>query len=185
MFRIRVATIEDSLGIAHVQVDSYHTAYADVFPDSYLAQFTYAEECSDWQEIITAGGAQILLVADSPADGIVGYAFCKVGMGAFLGCDAELVAMHVCRTHQRRGVGRGLLRESVARLRAQGCRSMMLWTLIDKPAQAWYERLGGQRVDEKRYHVEACEIAEVAYAWEDLTALNFRFGAAHGADGRL
>lgn len=178
MFNIRVAMLGDSLDIAQVQVDSYRTAYADVFPDSYLAQFTYAEECSDWQEIISTWEDQLLLVAESEMERVVGYAFSKVGTGAFLGCDAELVAMHVRRPHQRRGVGRGLLRKSVEMLQAQGCRSMMLWTLIDKPAQAWYERLGGQRVDEKRYHVEGCEIVEVACAWTDLPALNRRVGTA-------
>ena len=38
MIEVREAVPEDSPGIARVQVDSYRTAYAGLFPEPYLAQ---------------------------------------------------------------------------------------------------------------------------------------------------
>ncbi|MFU8773596.1 MAG: hypothetical protein ACNA8H_14410 [Anaerolineales bacterium] len=44
------ATIEDSAGLARVQVDSYRTAYAGIFPQAYLAHFTHEEQ--DWRNLL-------------------------------------------------------------------------------------------------------------------------------------
>ena len=41
---IRQATQEDCFDIAKVQVDSYRTAYRDIFPTAYLEHFTYQEQ---------------------------------------------------------------------------------------------------------------------------------------------
>ena len=51
---IRRATIEDSAGLARVQVDSYRAAYAGIFPPSYLAHFTYEEQEQDWHDLFAA-----------------------------------------------------------------------------------------------------------------------------------
>ena len=40
---IREATAADSPGLARVQVDSYRTAYAGLFPQAYLDRFSYEE----------------------------------------------------------------------------------------------------------------------------------------------
>ncbi|MEW5871547.1 MAG: hypothetical protein AB1894_19895 [Chloroflexota bacterium] len=42
--KIRHATLEDSAGIAGVQVESYRRAYAGILPQSYLDHFTYEEQ---------------------------------------------------------------------------------------------------------------------------------------------
>jgi hypothetical protein len=46
--RIRKAKLEDSAGLARVQVDSYRTAYADIFPQDYLDHFSYEASMNGW-----------------------------------------------------------------------------------------------------------------------------------------
>jgi hypothetical protein len=49
---IRAATFNDSPAIARVQVDSYLSAYAGIFPQSYFEHFTYEEQTEDWQNLL-------------------------------------------------------------------------------------------------------------------------------------
>jgi hypothetical protein len=51
---IRKATIVDSAGLARVQVDSYRTAYAGIFPPAYLDHFTYEEQEQDYRNLLTS-----------------------------------------------------------------------------------------------------------------------------------
>jgi hypothetical protein len=38
---IRPAVLDDCPALARIQVDSYRTAYAHIFPQSYIDHFTY------------------------------------------------------------------------------------------------------------------------------------------------
>lgn len=171
MVQIRSAILEDCLGIAHVQVDSYRAAYAGLFPAPYLEHFTYADEEQDWIQLLTSGAQDILLVAMSPDQEVVGYVLAKVKANIFPGYDAEIVAIHVKQSYQGKGIGELLLRNAIRTLFARDCRSVMLWTLKNNPIRQWYEKLNGELVGEKNYEVDDWIITEVAYGWKDLSAL--------------
>src|SRR3954452_8814411 len=106
--RTREAAPEDSAGLARVQVDSYRTAYKDLLPDDYLAQFTYEEQEQDWRDLMASPTGDILLVAESDDGEILGYALGRLLAegGTYTG---ELVALHVRAPHQRQGVGTALV----------------------------------------------------------------------------
>ncbi|MFN2283450.1 MAG: GNAT family N-acetyltransferase, partial [Anaerolineae bacterium] len=89
---IRRAKFEDSAGIAHVQVDSYRTAYAGIFPQAYLEQFTYEEQTQDWRDLLSAESEDVLYVAETDAIAIVGYALGRPGLSDIPPYDSELVA---------------------------------------------------------------------------------------------
>lgn len=172
--RIRAAQVEDSAGLARVQVDSYHTAYAGIFPQPYLDGFSYEEQEQDWRDLLAAGLPDALLVAETAAGEIVGYALGQPGPSDIPPYDAELVALHVRASHQGQGIGQQLIAAVAHELRQAGCTSLMLWTLERNPARALYERLGGQVIgvrdwggnDEFGIHVQ-----EVAYGWPDMARL--------------
>lgn len=46
---------------------------------------------------------------------------------------------------------------------------MRVWVLEGNPAQAFYTRLGGQRVGEKALTMAGRTLIEVAYAWPELS----------------
>ena len=171
MMLIREALPADSLGIARVQVDSYRTAYAGLFPASYLAQFTHGEQTQDWEVWLATHPEDLLLVAMSPEDQVIGYLLARAQPDIHPGYDAEILAMHVKLAHQRKGIGKALLRAAVEDMEERGCRSVMLWTLKGNPARKWYERLGGKVLGEKRFQVDGWDIVELAYGWETLSTL--------------
>jgi ribosomal protein S18 acetylase RimI-like enzyme len=166
--KVRKATVEDSAGLARIQVDSYRTAYAGVFPPSYLSQFTYEEQECDWRDLLTAGTEPVLYVAETHTGEIVGYALGRAGPGETPPYDGELVALHVHRSYQRQGVGRQLLRVMAEQLRQRGCTSLMLWVLEENQSRGFYEQMGGQLLSARRVAQGAIE---VAYGWPAIDSL--------------
>ncbi len=167
--RIRQANIQDSAGIARVQVDSYQTAYVGILPQDALDQFTYEEQTRDWQEWPTTHPDDLLYVAETDEGEIVGYALARLGVTDVSSYESELLALHVRRSYHRQGVGRQLVAAIAGQLAQQECTSMMLWVLEANPARGFYERLGGQLLDEKS--INWAGVPEVAYGWSDIERL--------------
>ena len=171
MITIRKAEPRDCSGIARVQVDSYQSAYAGIFPEAYIAHFTYKEQEGDWQKWFKMNKYETLLVAITMKGEIVGYTLFKIKQDVYPGYDSEIIALHVNREIHRKGVGKALLTKAVVELKECGCGSVMLWTLKDNPIRKWYERLGGKIIGEKKFKVDDREIVEIAYGWENITQL--------------
>jgi len=168
---IRAAQVEDCPGIARVQVDSYRNTYASFFPPAYFAHFTYEEQAQDWRDLLAELPGDILLVAENEAQEIIGYLLARVDADLFPGYDAEIIALHVRGSLQRRGTGSALLGRALEILLQRGCTSAMLWTIRENPVRRWYESLGGQWLAEKQNEGEGWAVTEVAYGWKDLPAL--------------
>lgn len=167
--QIRKARIEDSAGLAKVQVDSYRTAYAGIFPQAYLDQFSYEEQEQDWRDWMTSRPEDLLYVAETATGEMVGYALARPGLTEIPPYDSELIALHVLSGHQRQGVGRQLVAAVAGQLRQRGSRSLMLWVLEENGARGFYERLGGKLLDESK--LNWCDTLEVAYGWPAIEVL--------------
>lgn len=176
---IRTATPEDALAIGHVHVDSWRTTYRGLLPDSVLAALSVEQRATMWQqaaEAIQKGESRsLLLVAEDPDDGVIGFASAGPEREKDSGFDSELYAIYLLERHQGRGVGRRLATQLVKLLLPDGHESMRVWVLEGNPAEEFYRRLGGQHVGEKALSMAGEDFTEVAYAWADLA----RFGE-HG-----
>lgn len=184
--RIRPAAPADSAALARIQVDSFRSAYAGILPDAYLQQFSYAEQTDDWRDLLTAATDDVLLVAER-AGAVVGYALGRAGVSEPPGYDGELVALHVHRDQQQRGIGRKLIAAVGRALHARGCRTLVVWVLADNPARALYAALGGEPVAAQPWPGNAdygVAVEEVAYGWRAMQPL-FRVDFEHGDDVRL
>ena len=172
MIQIRRATVNDSAGIAKVQVDSYRTAYAGIFSQTYLDHFNYDEQAQDWYDWMMNKPHDLLYVAQTEAGEIVGYALGRPGLTEIPPYECELMAMHIRQSYQRQGVGRSLMVKMAEQLQKQGCASLMLWVLAKNPACSFYEKLGGQLISEREIEPEEREKAvEVAYGWQDISRI--------------
>jgi len=173
VIQIRRARVDDSAGIARVQVDSYRTAYAGLLPEDYLARFAYEEQEQDWRDWPSAHPDDILFVAENESREIVGYALGRPGLTSISPYDSELVALHVRRPCQRQGIGWQLVTMIAKQLKQQGCSSLLLWVLDKNPSRRFYERLGGQLIGEQTVNLGEGDItsAEVAYGWPDIEGL--------------
>jgi len=172
VIQIRRATINDSAGIARVQVDSYRTAYANIFSQAYLDHFTYEEQAQDWYDWMMNRPRDLLYVAHPETGEVVGYALGRPGMTKIAPYESELVAMHVRQSYQRQGIGKSLFAKTVDELQTQGCTSLMLWVLARNPARLFYEHLGGKLIGEQEIELEeGVKAVEVAYGWQDISQL--------------
>ena len=172
MYQIRKAILEDCLGIAKTQVDSYRTAYAGLFPLAYLEHFTYTEEEQDWiqrrlliQKIyfwLPYRRKKRLLDIFSPEQN-------QIFSPAMI---SEIVAFHVQQSLQGKGIGKALLSHAIKNLIARDCKSVMLWTLKYNKVRQWYEKLNGKILGEINYEVDDWVISEVAYGWEEISKLD-------------
>ncbi len=171
MLTIRPALPADCAALAQVQVNSYRTAYAGLFPPEYLEHFSLAEQEQDWLTLLAERPEDILLVAETAEKEIIGYTLAIAAREVFPDYDAELVALHVKRGYQRGGAGKALVRRAVELLAERGAQSVMLWTLKGNPIRKWYERLGGEFLGEKQDTIQGWTVVEVAYGWEDIGLL--------------
>ncbi len=166
--RIRKAKVDDSAGLARVQVDSYRTAYAGIFPQSYLDRFTYEEQEQDWRDLLSSDSTDELHVAETETGEIVGYALGRPGATTVPPYDGELVAVHVRAAYQAQGVGHELVAAIAEQLRQAGCTSLLVWVLEKNPARLFYEQMGGELLDQRRVYEGA---VEVAYGWANIESL--------------
>jgi ribosomal protein S18 acetylase RimI-like enzyme len=168
---IRQATPLDCAALAHLQINSYRTAYAGLLPAEYLAAFSYEEQEHDWKDLLQMG-EDFLLVADAQ-DQLIGYALSRQLGDGDRPFDCELIALHVERNYQRRGAGRALLLETARQMRSLGCQSLGLWVIEGNPAVGFYERLGGRRQGEQMIEMDEynCRFKEIGFVWDRIQDL--------------
>ena len=174
---IRSATINDSAGIAHVQITSYRTAYKNFFPPAYFEQMTEVEQTQDWRDLMNHMEHDALLVAKNDASEIVGYALGQAEREVFDKWECELVALHVLPEYQHQGIGSKLFAEMACEMKRRGKTALMLWTIKENPVRAFYARLGGELIGEKSYDVDEMRVTEVSYSWKNIDELIERLNA--------
>lgn len=178
MAQIRKARFEDCSAIAQTQVDSYRNAYVGLFPPAYLDHFTVEEQTQDWKDWLAEHPDDLLLVALSADQQVMGYILARKENDIYPGYAAEVIAIHVRQVYKWQGVGRALFYDAVTSLKVGGCQSVMLWTLQKNPIREWYEKLGGKLIAEKSFAVDDWTIVEVAYGWEDLGSLQLALSSS-------
>ena len=143
-FEIRAATRDDADGITDVQVASWRTGYAHVFPDSVL----YADDFdttrrSFWTAWRFAPGHRVSVAIEE--DRVVGFASYgpeRERARGFTG-RGEVWAFYVHPDHWGSSVASALMDHTELRLKAEGFDTAVLWVLDDNPrARAFYERHG-------------------------------------------
>jgi ribosomal protein S18 acetylase RimI-like enzyme len=128
---LRRAEPSDARCIAEVQVSAWRAAYRGILPDSLLNGLSVADREKRWRERLTSDWGQFLVSEHNSA--VVGF----VGFGATRDEDAnqlgvgEVYVLYVRPNRWRRGHGRSLLTESMASLREQGFREVLVWVLRD------------------------------------------------------
>lgn len=175
---IRAAVPSDAPLIAAVHVAASPDAHAGAAGENSTPLFTVDFRTAMWTEVLNAPhppGNQRILVAETHAGTVIGFGSCGVQRTPSLagaGFDAEIWCLYVLPEHQRRGVGRALMRKMADDLRSRGMRGVALWVLQQNtPATRFYEKFGGSVVADKEGRVGAAVLHEVAYGWRHLSRL--------------
>jgi len=171
-FSIRVATPEDAGAIARVHRESWRTSYTGILPLEVIDGEAGRKTEAIWHHrLATAGPMAATFIAQSEREGVVGFASCGEARASVEGLEAEIYALYVLQTHQRRGVGRELVRACARHFVRHGLFGFYLWVLKANRARLFYDAIGGQEVGSKSERLGLHRYDEVAYGWHDLTAL--------------
>jgi ribosomal protein S18 acetylase RimI-like enzyme len=171
---IRIAIPEDAAELGKMHVASWKETYAGILPDAMLSALSIEGRTAMWDPILRepekADSTVVHLVEDGGS--IVGFGSCGSQRSETLkvkGYDGEIGAIYVLRAFQRQGVGARLMSTMALDLMFRGFNSASLWVLRENAvARAFYERFGGQVVDEREDVRKEATLAEVAYGWANL-----------------
>ena len=173
----RRATINDAGQLGAVHVASWRETYAGILPDHMLAGLSVEARSAMWAKILgnpSSFAESAVYVIEEDAS-MVGFGACGRQRDSHLkelGFDAEISAIYVLRSRQRRGIGRALMGDMARDLRTRGNEAAALWVLRENAAaREFYRRLGGEVVAEKEDRRENVNLVEVAYGWRELPVL--------------
>jgi GNAT superfamily N-acetyltransferase len=172
---IREATVAEARGIARVLVDGWQTTYTGILPATFLASFNYDQHEAGTRELLKSlpSSSAAVFVALEENGAVVGVAYVREAKAGPKDFSAELDAIYVLPSAQRRIIGGRLFRRAVRWLRDRGHASMFLWVLRDNPYRRFYDRLGGEMLNEqKQEDFGEGNVTSVAYGWRDLEALS-------------
>ncbi len=169
---VRKATLNDAPAIARVHVSSWRSTYRGLLPNDFLSSLSETGYAERWKRVIAEGTSRVYVAEDQ--DDVVGFASGGRERAGETGYEGELYAIYVLDTAQRRGVGRELVRATVAGLRELGLSDMIIWVLRDnQPARAFYERLGGVYVRAQPITIGLTTLEEVSYGWRRLDGVRY------------
>ncbi len=137
---IREGTLQDAAAIAHVHVQSWKTTYPGIVPAAFLDALDEAEQTEKWQQWFLTAPMSVVVAEDE--GGIFGFANGGAVRGQVGEYDAELYAIYLLESAQRRGAGRSLTQAMAEALHRKGFKRMLVWVLEQNPSAGFYQHLG-------------------------------------------
>jgi GNAT superfamily N-acetyltransferase len=166
---IREGTIQDAGAIARVHVQSWKSTYPGIVPAAYLDALHEAELAERWQQWFLTAPMLVLVAEDET--GIFGFVNGGAIRGQLADYDAELYAIYLLQSAQRRGVGRSLTLAMAAALHRKGFKRMLVWVLEQNPSAGFYRRLGAVSVGRRMIELGGVDLSELALGWPVLDRL--------------
>jgi L-amino acid N-acyltransferase YncA len=166
---IREGTMQDAAAIAHVHVQSWKTTYPGIVPAAFLDALDEAEQTEKWQQWFRTAPMSVVVAEDE--GGIFGFANGGAIRGQVGVYDAELYAIYLLQSGQRRGAGRALTQAMASALHRKGYQRMLVWVLEQNPSAGFYQRLGAVPVARRMIELGGIELAELALGWPVLDCL--------------
>jgi ribosomal protein S18 acetylase RimI-like enzyme len=155
-----------------VHRESWRTTYAGILPLEVIARHAGTKNESIWRSRLgRRARPEHHLARRAPRRGTARLRELRPARAPIEGLEAEIYALYVLQTAQRRGVGRALVRAAARHFVRNGYFGFYLWVLKANRARMFYEALGGQEVAERTEHLGGHPFAEIAYGWHDLGAL--------------
>ncbi len=169
---VRAGTPADAEALAALHCAAWRAAYAELLPRDVLEEFEPARRLPLWQSLLGHPDRAIVQVAERPGQGACGLLWMRRTATEGAAFSAEIIALAVDPAQQRQGIGRRLMAAAAAELAARDLSDVYLWVYRDnRPARAFYEKLGGRLVDEDQEHYRDLSLPIVAYAWKPLRDL--------------
>jgi GNAT superfamily N-acetyltransferase len=166
---IREGNLQDAAAIARVHVQSWKSTYPGIVPASLLDALVEAEQAEKWRQWLLTAPMSVLVAEDE--FGIFGFVNGGAIRGQVADYDAELYAIYLLQSAQRRGAGRALTLAMASALHRKGYKRMLVWVLEQNPASGFYQRLGAVPVGRRMIELGGVDLPELALGWPVLDSL--------------
>jgi GNAT superfamily N-acetyltransferase len=164
---IRPARVDDADSLSHVYVESWRTAYRNIFPQSYLDGLSSGMVARTMRRNLMDTRSLCLTAACS--DSLLGYIWAGSRRGNEYIYSAEIYELYLLPEAQRQGIGRQLLTRMAERLHQARYYSLMVWVLSRNPSRRFYEKCGGIYLHTKPIIYAGQRLKADAYGWIDIT----------------
>ena len=165
---LRRATVSDSPAVARVHVQSWRESFTGIVPQSFLEKMSFEDRAQAFRTRFAVDSYRMFM-AETPADGVIGFADFGKARETDRPYQAELYAIYLLRDFQRQGVGRKLFTLGVESLVTDGMNSMYVLTLEASPYRSFYEKMGGRMVDRGAIEIGGVKYTELIYGWDSLS----------------
>jgi GNAT superfamily N-acetyltransferase len=172
LLTIREAEPADAAQIAQVNFEAWRSTYTGILDPAYLEARSLEEQVKLWQETLTTvNPSSKRFVALSGRD-VVGYSGGGRNPDTRSPFQSELFGIYVLKSLQGKGLGHQLTLVLAHWLLAQGHQSMQVWIMEKNPYRRFYEKLGGELLDQSRdIDYGGKRLTVVSYGWTHLQSL--------------
>jgi GNAT superfamily N-acetyltransferase len=142
--QVRLAQVEDALGIATVHVRSWQSAYRGLVPQDFLDGLDPTQRCMQWERVLTSQAERETTLVAEEAGEVVGFAHvCPSRDDQAPSTVGELTSVYLLAEAWGRGFGRDLMGSAVSAMREAGFAQATLWVLAgNHRARRFYEAAG-------------------------------------------
>jgi ribosomal protein S18 acetylase RimI-like enzyme len=144
---VRDATTEDATAIGHVRTRTWQAAYAHIFPPEQLETLTAESVVERWRRAIAEPWSHMHTLVAEVGGVVSGFASLGAAWDEAEAVTGELFSIYVLPEASGRGLGRALMAETLARLRAEGFAQAILWVFEDNPRTRRFYELCGWQLD--------------------------------------
>lgn len=170
--QIRAAVSADVSGIAKVKCEVWHPTYDGLVPPEALRDLDVSEQEAHFATILREPEANsFLFVAEEESGQIVGFVRGGPSRKDDPRYPGEIYALYVLPLCHKRGIGRALMQRAMQEFLRLGTRSVLLYTLWNNPARAFYENLGAQLLYSETMPFGKISLERVFYGWQDIAPL--------------
>jgi len=179
---IREALALDAAAIGRVQVLTWQQTYRQIIEPEALSRLSVSRATTQWLHWFFHHPAdQVCQVVVDDSGRVKGYAMGGIArrpepspsaprLPAPTG-RAEIQVLYLAPEIQDAGYGRAIVKSMARRFDRLGMRSLEIWVLAQNPACAFYEKLGGHRIDRRTNRFGHQPLPEVCYLWPSLKPL--------------
>jgi GNAT superfamily N-acetyltransferase len=158
---LRVAGAADGAAIARIKLATWNAAYRGLLPDGVLDALDAGREAAEWGAYAAAAPPGERLRIAQLGDAIVGYARTEPSPDPDAAGAGEVAGLYVDVPWWGRGIGRVLLADAVAGLRAAGHDEIVLWHFVGNARARRTYAAAGFAPDGARRPVPECGVDEV------------------------